>query len=143
MLLIDMPPSSGYMMNQSPGYSSKPSWSTKKKLCVAFSLILLAGIITIGVLVPFCIKTPTITVQNTTFKCDAPCTQSSSVTATTYISVYNPNILQPSVYADLSLLTSDKTQKIWRWIDSLHCGEQTDNNTINRDIYITTISGDI
>jgi biopolymer transport protein ExbD len=87
-------------------------WSKKKKICCGCCLFFLAILITIGVLIAFLVRAPSITFDKTEIICpnnDIATCASKSVLVRVTLQVDNPNIIGVTVNADLELYNDDRT----------------------------------
>jgi hypothetical protein len=91
-------------------------WSTGRKVCCALMVLLLAILITVGVLIAFLVRTPTVDYDSATPYCAAGTSlQNYYDCVRTYVqvkvllTVNNPNIIGATVNADLGLFKEDGT----------------------------------
>jgi len=84
----------------------KKGWSRGKKICCGLLLLFLAILITLGVLIAFMVRVPSIEYKRAQFICPGgnylTCAQ-EQVQALVFLEVDNPNILGATINADLAL----------------------------------------
>ena len=106
--------------NPTPAYSPsiapqsmpvKRGWSTGRKICCCITLLIIAGLITIGALIPFMIKQPSFRVVSTTIDCNpaSKCIAAqqsgvyANITGQVVIEVNNPSILAPKASSTVNI----------------------------------------
>jgi hypothetical protein len=89
----------------------KGHWSRRKKIACGVCLFFLAALITVGVLIAFLVRTPTISYSSLDVVCPnndyLRCAQ-DFVGLRVHLSVNNPNIIGATVNADLNLYKTNK-----------------------------------
>lgn len=98
-------------------YQSQPQphrrgWSPCGKLCCCLILTLIAAIITIGVLIYFLVRTPSVSVDHTQLLCpnQSVCVNAaldSFIPFTVFLKVDNPNIIGADISAPIQIYDTD------------------------------------